>query len=121
MILYSEFWKNIDKLIIIEIFRSNKAWLGHIEDFFQPSGDEIFNLCGFERVQVWGPLRVGMKEMAKEMPFPYELYDHLHDGRFGKLKLLKREPVRIQYRAENLFTSKVCCKGKKGDRRMVSI
>ena len=54
-----------------------------------------------------------MKEMAKEMPFPFELYDHLHDGRFGELKLLKREPVRIQYRAENLFTSKVCCKGKK--------
>ncbi len=26
------------------------------------------------------------KEMAKEMPFPFELYDHLHDGRFGKLK-----------------------------------
>ena len=27
-----------------------------------------------------------MKEMAKEMPFQFELYDHLHDGRFGKLK-----------------------------------
>ena len=26
------------------------------------------------------------KEMAKEMPFTFELYDHLHDGRFGKLK-----------------------------------
>lgn len=46
----------------------------------------LFKLCGFERVQVCGPVSDGMKEMAKEMPFPFELYDHLHDGRFGKLK-----------------------------------
>ena len=75
-----------NKLIINEIFRSNEAWLGHIEGFFQPNGDEIFKLCGFEKVQVCGPVSDGMKEMAKEMPFPFELYDHLHDGRFGKLK-----------------------------------
>ena len=41
-----------NKLIINEIFRSNEAWLGHIEGFFQPNGDEIFKLCCFERVQV---------------------------------------------------------------------
>ena len=75
-----------NKLIINEIFRNNEAWLGHIEGYFQPNGDEIFKLCGFERVQVCGPVSDGMKEMAKEMPFPFELYDHLHDGRFGKLK-----------------------------------
>ena len=75
-----------NKLIINEIFRSNGAWLGHIEGFFQPNGDEIFKLCIFEKVQVCGPVSDGMKEMAKEMPFPFELYDHLHDGRFGKLK-----------------------------------
>ena len=75
-----------NKLIINEIFRSNEAWLGHIEGFFRPNGDEIFKMCGFERVQVCGPVSDDMKEMAKEMPFPFELYDHLHDGRFGKLK-----------------------------------
>ena len=47
---------------------------------------KIFKMCGFERVQVCGPVSDDMKEMAKEMPFPFELYDHLHDGRFGKLK-----------------------------------
>ena len=60
-----------NKLIINEIFRSNEAWLGHIEGYFQPNGDEIFKLCGFERVQVCGPVSDGMKEMAKEMPFPF--------------------------------------------------
>ena len=75
-----------NKLINNEIFRSYEAWLGHIEGFFQPNGIEIFKLCGFERVQVSGPVSDGMKEMAKEMPFTFELYDHLHDRRFGKLK-----------------------------------
>ena len=75
-----------NKLIINEIFKSNEAWQGHIEAFFKPHGDERVQVCGFERVQVCGPVSDGMKEMAKEMPFTFELYDHLHDGRFGKLK-----------------------------------
>ena len=60
-----------NKLIINEIFRSYEALFRHIQGFFQPNADEIFKMCGFERVQVCVPVSDDMKKKSKEMPFPF--------------------------------------------------
>ena len=50
------------------------------------------------------PVSNVMKEMAKEMPFTFGLYDHLHDGRFGKLKWVKMIKLsdRINFNSVNI-------------------
>tara|TARA_B100000945_G_scaffold293755_1_gene269999 strand:- start:1285 stop:1416 length:132 start_codon:yes stop_codon:yes gene_type:complete len=40
----------------------------------------------FEKFQVCGSVSDSMKEMAIEMSFLFELYDHLHVVCFGKFK-----------------------------------
>ena len=86
---------NDNKLIVNKIFRSNESWLGHIQGSYQTNGDQIFKMSGFRRFHVFVTVSDHMKEMAKEMTFPFELYDHFTMDVLVNLNKIYRDYLKL--------------------------